>query len=90
MREVHYVTVQIGENRIVEGFYTIAGDQITMTYQDGSPVLVNNETVQMNLSDSTTPRMLAGRMTREIRKALAGETVEGFTGPLRLPVASFA
>jgi hypothetical protein len=90
MPEIHYVTVQIGENRVIEGFYTIEGSEITMTYQDGEPVLVNNEKVQMKLSEGTTPRMLAGRMTREIRRALAGETVDGFTGPLRMPQAGFA
>lgn len=90
MPEVHYVTVQIGENRIIEGFYTIDGNEITMTYADGTPVLLNNEKVQMKLSEGNTPRQLAGRMTREIRRSLVGETVEGFSSPIQMPNVGFA
>lgn len=90
MPEVHYVTVQIADNRVIEGWYTIDGSQITMTYSDGEPVMIDGGKVQMSLSEGTTPRMIAGRLTREIKRRLSGETVEGFTSPLQMPQVGFA
>jgi transcription elongation factor len=85
-----YVTVQIGANRVIEGFYHVEGNTITMTYDDGAPVLINNEKVQRTFYDGDKPRIIAGRMTREIRRTLVDEKVEGFTSPIEMPVSGFA
>lgn len=94
MPEVNYVTVQIGENRIVEGWYTVVDGEITMTYPDGEPVMVGAadmaRKVQRRLAEGENPRVIAGRMTREIRTTMAGENVPGFWNPIDMQRASFA
>ena len=66
--------------QVAEGYYTVEGDRLTMTYADGRPVLVNGERVSERLGDGVNPKSVAGRLTREVRRALKGmsETEEAF------------
>ncbi len=61
-----------------------------MVYQDGEPVMLNEQKVQRTLLDGDRPRIVAGRLTREIRKTMRGDQVEGFDRPIDYAVAGFA
>jgi hypothetical protein len=91
MPEIHYLQVQIGRNRVAEGFYTIANGLLTMVYSDGEPVMLDDGSrVEHHLQPEDNVRKVAGHLTIKIRKALMGERVEGFSSPIDYPPAGVA
>lgn len=91
MPEVHYVQAQIGHNRVAEGFYTVENGVLTMVYNDGEPVrLEDGSRVEHTLRPDENARKVAGRLTVKVRKALMGETVEGFSSPIDYPSSGVA
>ncbi len=90
MREVHHVNVQIGTNRIVEGFYTIEDGVLTMTFADGEPVKLDGLTFQKAIQPGDKPHQVAGYLTKEIRRLTIGEVVEGFNNPINYPASGIA
>lgn len=91
MPEIHYIQVQIGRNRVAEGFYTLKDGLLTMVYNDGEPVaLQDGSRVEHRIKPDENARRIAGQLTIKVRKSLMGETVEGFSGPIDYPPAGVA
>lgn len=92
MPEVHYITVHIGGNRIVEGYYTLDDGILTMTEANGEPVIALNGAVegkvQRRLMAGEKPHQVAGYLTKEIRSMVLDEKVEGFSDPINYGQAS--
>jgi hypothetical protein len=86
MPEVHYVTVQVKPNQVIEGFYTIANGVLTMTYGDGEPVMLDRAGIEQpvthTLSANEIPKAVAYRLTKEIRENMMGDAVPGFSLPI--------
>lgn len=78
--EIKRVSVQVGINQVVEGFYTITDDTLMMVYSDGEPVRFGEGmlpiTVQLKTADN--PASIAAVKTREIRSVLSEEKIPGF------------
>jgi hypothetical protein len=78
------VTVQIeaptawSEGSVTEGYYVLDGDKLTMTFANGEPVKIDDQLVERTLVGGEDPRLVAGRLVREIRQALNPEKVIGF------------
>ncbi len=91
MPEIHYVQTQIGRNRVAEGFYTLEAELLTMVYNDGEPVILEDGSrVMHRLQPEDNARKIAGALTIKIRKALMGERVEGFSSPIDYPQTGIA
>ncbi len=90
MPEILGVIAQLSPDRVIEGFYTVEDGMLTMVYGNGDPVLVMDEKVQHRLAEGENPRVIAGRLTKQIRKRLIGETVDGFNDPIRYQNAGIA
>jgi hypothetical protein len=88
--EVHHVNVHLSANRIVEGFYTLTDGILTMTFADGEPVLLDEAIVQRTLQPGDKPHQVAGYLTKQIRRSMIGEQVEGFNDPINYPRAGIA
>lgn len=77
MTTVRCVNVLLTPDSIAEGFYTYDGETVTMVKRDGSPVLLDEKPVtETSHPDHVT--LTAKRLTRNIRKALLGDSVAGF------------
>ena len=80
MSEVQTVLVQLhgssGEDpgRITEGFYTLDGDKLVMTYADGRPV--DEYMFRAALKDGGNPKSIAGLLTKDVRLHIMGLTKE--------------
>ena len=77
MTIVRHVNIQLTPEKIAEGFYTYDGETITMVKRDGSPVLID----ELPVTEASHPdhvTITAKRLTRNIRKALLGDSVPGF------------
>lgn len=85
MRDVHHINVQIGPNRIVEGFYTLENDVLTMTFADGEPVMLDGFSFERTIQQGEKPHQVAGYLTKQIRQLTIGEVVEGFNNPINYP-----
>lgn len=91
MPEIHYVQAQIGKNRVAEGFYTIDSGVLTMVFSDGLPVLLpDGSRVTHQLTDGEVPKAVAQRLTVQVRKALVGGAVDGFSSPIQYPSLGIA
>lgn len=79
--EVKSVFCYLGPDQVAEGFYKFDGGTVTMmtTYDDGdwTPLLLDDEPVTERATPETVVAV-AKILTKRIRKALRGETVEGF------------
>jgi hypothetical protein len=82
MLKVYVATAQLTPERVIEGFYTLDGDELIMTYADGSPVMLNDGQVKRKLTIGEDARVVASRLTKEIRKAMLGDIVPGFSDPI--------
>lgn len=78
--------------QITEGFYSVADGVLAMVYANGSPVLIDGKPIEARLGPNDNPRAIAGRLTREVRRALANvtETEERFNRTLRYGNTGFA
>lgn len=79
--EIRRVVSYLGTDQIAEGFYTFDGTTLTMMGDDGkgnwSPIVLDDEPVTETVAPEQA-EAVAKRLTRRIRKAFRGETVEGF------------
>lgn len=81
MTEVRVVYVQLKPDQVTEGYYTVDGDKLVMTFADGSPV--DADRFCHTLKDGESAKQIAGRLTRQVRKSLLGDLVDGFNDPIR-------
>ena len=77
MTTVRCVNVLLTQDSIAQGFYTYDGETVTMVKRDGSPVLIDEQPVTED-SHPDHVTITAKRLTRNIRKALLGDSVPGF------------
>ena len=85
---VHRVIIQIRRptlgdpGQVSDGYYTIAGNVLTMTHPDGEPV--SPDQFRHTLKDGDDPAAIAGMLTRKARRFMLGisETEEAFGRPL--------
>lgn len=71
------VVSYLGPDQVAEGFYTFDGATLRMVFANGEPVILDDEPV----TETVVPvhaEAVAKKLTRRIRKAFRGETVEGF------------
>jgi hypothetical protein len=76
--DVRRVFISLGPDRVEEGFYSLDGDTITMTYANGEPVLMDGDEP---MTATATPDMVepvARALTRRIRGWALGASVPGF------------
>jgi hypothetical protein len=78
--EIKACYAQIGPNQVCEGFYTVENGILSMCKSGGTPV---GKTFALRPGDDA--HALAVVFTKELRKQLRGETVEGFTGHIEYP-----
>ena len=76
--EIHHVVTYLGPDQVAEGFYTFDGTTLRMVYASGKPVELDGEPVTETGFDTKHVEAVAKKLTRRVRKALLGETVEGF------------
>lgn len=81
MTEVRVVYVQLKPDQVTEGYYTVNGDKLVMTFADGSPV--DADRFCHTFKDGENAKQIAGRLTKLVRKSLLGELVDGFNDPIR-------
>ncbi|KRQ11925.1 hypothetical protein AOQ73_05820 [Bradyrhizobium pachyrhizi] len=77
MTDVRQVFAYLGPDHVAQGFYTLDGDKLTMVFDNGQPVMLDDAPV----TETVTPEhveAVAKKLTKRIRKAFRGELVEGF------------
>lgn len=87
--EVRRVVTYLGPDHVAEGFYTFDGETLRMVFANGEPVTLDDAPV----TETVTPEhaeAVAKKLTRRIRKAFRGETVEGFGRSLSYEREAFA
>ena len=98
MSEVRSVTVQIyapsgnDHGQVTYGYYTVDDGMLTMTDEDGAPIVADGQMFQEAVPDARMADQVAGRLTRLVRRALRGDTEaqERFRRPMTLGKAGFA
>lgn len=80
MTDVKRVFITLGPNRVEQGFYALEGDQITMTYANGEPVLMDGDEPVTATAAPNMVEPVARALTRRIRTWALGGSVPGF-GP---------
>jgi hypothetical protein len=92
--KLHRVTVQVRAPKegdpgaVVEGRYTLEDGVVTLTNHIGTPVRDHDgKTYSKKLEDGEAGHVIAGRLTKEFRRARRGEQkqVNGFSGPIKYP-----
>ena len=78
------VVVHLGPNRFTVGYYLIEGNELHMLGPDGEIART------CTLKPDDNPQAIASVLTKEIRKQLRQEVVEGFNDPLEFPVTNIA
>jgi hypothetical protein len=93
--EVHQVVVDIalpsprlpaGQSAL--GYYTVVDGVVTMTCPKGEPAIdETGKTYTHKLEPSDNPRVIAGRLTKQLRSALRGNSAgpSNFNGPINYP-----
>lgn len=91
--EIRHVISYLGPDQVTEGFYTFDGVTLTMMGSDDkgnwSPMILDEEPVSEKVAPEQV-EAVAKKLTRRIRKALRGETVEGFGRALNYEREVFA
>jgi hypothetical protein len=86
-----FVTIQIkppkGEfpGQTAEGAFIVENDTVILTDREGNPARDGDgKFYKQKLVDGQNPKMIAGRLTRELRSALRGKDAakNGFDGPI--------
>jgi hypothetical protein len=72
------VFVTTGPNQVEEGFYTVDGSKITMTYANGENVMLHETEPVTATAEPHMIEAVARALTRKIRKLALGESVPGF------------
>ena len=73
---------------VVEGRYTLEDGTVTLTSHAGVPVRgPAGETYSKKLEDGEAAHVIAGRLTKQFRRARRGDKnhVEGFSSPIHYP-----
>jgi hypothetical protein len=92
--KINRVTAQVRRPKegdpgaVVEGRFTLEDGIVTLTNHIGSPVRDHDgRTYSKKLEPGEDPYIIAGRLTKEFRRARRGDKhhVEGFSGPLTYP-----
>ena len=78
MTTIRSVNVLLTQDSIAVGFYTYDGETVTMVKRDGSPALIDNDQPVTEACHPDHVTITAKRLTRNIRKALLGDSVPGF------------
>jgi hypothetical protein len=76
-----------------EGCFIVEDGVVVLTDRDGNPARDDDgKFYKRKLADGENPKVIAGRLTRELRTALRGKNapVNGFDGPIRYPKISVA
>jgi hypothetical protein len=76
--DIKRVFISLGPDRVEEGFYTLDGDKITMTYANGEPVLMDGDEPVTAIATPDMIEPVARALTRRIRKWAIGDSVPGF------------
>ncbi len=94
MTTVHTVFVQLrppkngDQGRVIEGAYTLVDGVVTLTNRKGEPACDGDGKRYVHkLKDGENARVIAGRLTRQLRDALKGSSgsVAGFGQPISYP-----
>lgn len=86
---IHSVLVQVrapkdgDPGQVTEGFYKVEDSHLQMTYRDGVPL--ENPLYRVLLPAGADARTIAGKLTKEARREMQGEQVEGFARELNYP-----
>lgn len=86
---IRRVVCYLGPDQVAEGFYTYDGVIVRMVFDNGVPVILDDEPVTENVAPDLV-EAVAKRLTKRIRKAFRGETVEGFGRRLQYEREVFA
>jgi hypothetical protein len=79
--------------QVAEGAFIVEDGVVILTDRDGNPARDGDgKFYKRKLADGQNPKVIAGRLTRELRTALRGKNapVNGFDGPIRYPKSSVA
>jgi hypothetical protein len=101
MIDVQTVIVQLRKpdafspGHVTTGYYVVRDGAIMMTYADGEPVYRDPEktlTYTHQICEGDNVQAIAGVLTRQVRRELAGisEEQEAFASPLNYPRAGVA
>jgi hypothetical protein len=72
--------------QVAIGHYVIDGNTLTMTDDRGEPAVDGDGKRYVHtLAPDDDPIAIACHLTRELRTALRGSTVNGFDGPIQYP-----
>ena len=73
--------------QVAEGMYIVADGVVTLTDRDGNPATdERGRKYTHKLREGENAKVIAGRMTRELRSALRGNApTQGFAGPIDYP-----
>jgi hypothetical protein len=72
--------------QVAEGAFIVEDGVVILTDRDGNPARDSSgKYYKQKLADGENPKVIAGRLTRELRLALRGKDapVRGFDGPLQ-------
>ena len=86
---IRRVVCYLGSNQVAEGYYTYDGGIIQMVFDNGVPVVLDDEPVIETVGPELA-EAVAKKLTKRIRRALRGETLEGFGRPLQYEPEYFA
>jgi hypothetical protein len=70
-----------------EGMFIVEDGVVILTDREGNPARDGDgKYYKQKLADGQNPKVIAGRLTRELRTALRGKNaVNGFDGPITYP-----
>jgi hypothetical protein len=92
--EIRQVYAQITPNEVAQGFYKLKGDVVEMVwFPDGAPVLRDDldetSVFTAKVTPGIEPDAVARILTKKIRSARRGESIEGFNRVIVYPRESF-
>jgi hypothetical protein len=74
--------------QVAEGAFIVEDGVVILTDRDGNPARDDDgKFYKRKLADGQNPKVIAGRLTRELRSALRGKNAptNGFDGPIHYP-----
>jgi hypothetical protein len=89
-----FVTIQIKPpsgsfpGQTAEGAFIVEDGVVVLTDREGNPARDGDgKFYKQKLADGQNPKLIAGRLTRQLRTALRGKDapVNGFDGPIHYP-----
>jgi hypothetical protein len=86
--DIHLPSSRLPAGQTALGYYTVVDGVVTMTDPKGEPATDGEgRTYTRKLAPNDDARVIAGRLTKELRLALRGKSnaPSGFGGPLNYP-----